>query len=48
MLWDHVKIQNMNDKDSMLEIEEVQKSSDLVLYGSGAITALLALYYYTG
>lgn len=32
----------------MLELDEVKKSSEFVLYGSAGATALLALYYYTG
>jgi hypothetical protein len=47
LLWDNVSLSNMSEKDSMLDIDEVRKSSDFVLYGSGAVTALLALYYYT-
>ena len=48
LLWDHHSIPAQADKNSMLELDEVRKSSEAVLYGSAAITALLALYYYTG
>lgn len=46
-LWDHSKIPDQEDKASMFELDEVKKSSELILYGSASVTALLAFYYYT-
>jgi hypothetical protein len=47
LLWDHSPIPDQAVKDGMLELDEVKKSSEFVLYGSAGVTALLALYYYT-
>ena len=47
MLWDHSKVGNQAEKDSMFELEEIKKSSEFILYGSAGVSALLALYYYT-
>eukprot|EP00892_Ulva_mutabilis_P006386 jgi/Ulvmu1/4119/UM019_0098.1 len=47
LMWDHSKIGDQAQKDSMLELGEVQKSSEYILYGSAGLSALLALYYYT-
>ena len=47
MLWDHSKIGNNAVPDSMLELEEVKKSSEALLGGSLAASALLAFYWYT-
>lgn len=47
LLWDHGKIGDQAVKDSMLELEEVKKSSEFILYGSAGLSALFALYYYT-
>ena len=46
-MWDHSKIGCQTQKDSMLELAEVKKSSEFILYGSAGLSALLALYYYT-
>jgi hypothetical protein len=47
MFWDHARMGNQASKDSMLELDEVKKSSEFILYGSAGLSALIALYYYT-
>ena len=46
-MWDFSDLPDQADHNSVLELSEVKKSSEIILYGSAGITALLALYYYT-
>ena len=46
-MWDYSDIPQQAVKDSMFELPEVRKSSEVLLYGSAGITAILTLYYYT-
>lgn len=47
LMWDNGKIGDQVDKTTMFELDEVKKSSEVILYGSAGLSALLALYYYT-
>ena len=47
LLWDNSKVGMNAEKESMFELDEIKKSSELVLYGSAGLTLLLSLYYYT-
>lgn len=45
-MWDHASYHNQIEKDSVLELDEVKKSSMAIIYTSGALSLLLGLYYY--
>ena len=47
LLWDNSKIGMNAEHESMFELEEIKKSSELILYGSAGVTLLLSLFYYT-
>lgn len=47
VVWDHAKIPNQNDKQSMLELDSVKQTSEGIVYGAAAVSAILALAYYT-
>lgn len=46
LMWDHASYHNQIEKDSVLELDEVTKSSMAIIYTSGALSLLLGLYYY--
>ena len=46
MLWDRARIGNQAQYNSLLELQEVRKSSFAVIYASAAVSAAIALYWY--
>jgi succinate dehydrogenase/fumarate reductase cytochrome b subunit len=47
LMWDYSDIPAQSVKDDMFQLSEVKKSSEVLLFGSAGVAAILALYYYT-